>query len=257
MSRSKVSSVEIETARPGSRARVGRSPARGRGAVRRPCPGAAAAARRRRAPARAPIVATPAARSRSSARGPTPGSSRTSNGARNAASRPGPHDREAAGLSPVGRHLRDDLAGGDAERAGQRGRAADGRLHRFGELAGGEEVGCDLAEVEVALVDPGLLDGRDDLADRAPDRPRVLAVEGMAGADEDRVRAAAQRLGAAHRRVDAVPARDVVRGRDHAAALRVAADDERLSAQGGILELLDRGEEGVEIEVRDDHRHQE
>ena len=44
--------------------------------------------------------------------------------------------------------------------------AADGRLHRLGELARGEEVGGDLAEVEVALVDPGLLDGRHDLARR-------------------------------------------------------------------------------------------
>ena len=51
--------------------------------------------------------------------------------------------------------------------------------------------------------------------------------------------------------------RDVVRGRDHAAALRVAADDQGFSAQARILELLDGGEEGIEIEVRDDHRHQE
>ena len=69
------------------------------------------------------------------------------------------------------------------------------------------------------------------------------------------MRAAAQRLGAAHRRVDAEPPRDVVRGRDDAAALRVAADDERLPAQRRVLELLDRCEEGVEIEMRDDHRN--
>ena len=181
--------------------------------------------------ASAPIVATPAARSRSSARGPTPGRRRTSNGARNDASRPGANDGQPARLAAVGRDLRDDLAGGDAERAGQRGRAADGRLHRFGELAGGEEVRRDLAEVEVALVEPGLLDGGDDLAHGAPDRLRVLAVEGVTGADEDRLRAAAQRLGAAHRRVDPEPPRDVVRGRDDAAALRVAADDQRLPPQ--------------------------
>ena len=54
-----------------------------------------------------------------------------------------------------------------------------------------------------------------------------------------------------------MPARDVVCGGDHAAALRVSADNQGLSAQGGILELLDGGEEGIEIEVRDDHSHQE
>ena len=62
--------------------------------------------------------------------------------------------------------------------------------------------------------------------------------------DEDRVRAAAERLGAAHRRVDAELPRDVVRGRDDTTTARVAADDERLPQ-----ELLDRCEEGVEVEV--------
>ena len=37
-------------------------------------------------------------------------------------------------------------------------------------FARAEEVRRDLAEVEVALVDPGLLDRRDDLADGLPDR---------------------------------------------------------------------------------------
>jgi hypothetical protein len=31
----------------------------------------------------------------------------------------------------------------------------------------------------------------------------------------------------------------------------------RPAPQGGVLEQLDGGEEGIEIEVRDDHRHQE
>ena len=76
----------------------------------------------------------------------------------------------------------------------------------------------------------------------------------MARADEDRLRAAPERLGGAHRRVDAEPPRDVVRRRDDAAAVRIAADDERLVAERRVLELLDRGEERVEVEVRED-RH--
>ena len=67
------------------------------------------------------------------------------------------------------------------------------------------------------------------------------------------MRAAAQRLGAAHRGVDAEAARDVVRGRDDAAPARVAADDERLRAELRVLELLDGRVERVEVEVRDDH----
>jgi hypothetical protein len=46
----------------------------------------------------------------------------------------------------------------------------------------------------------------------------------------------------------------VVRGRDHAAALRVAPDDEGLPCELGLLEFLDRREEGVEVEMSDDRR---
>jgi len=35
--------------------------------------------------------------------------------------------------------------------------------------------------------------------------------------------------------------------------VRVAADDERLPPQGRIFQLFDRGEEGVQVEVGDDH----
>ena len=49
-------------------------------------------------------------------------------------------------------------------------------------------------------------------------------------------------------------ARHVVRGRDDTASVRVASDDERFLAQRRVLELLDRREEGVEIEMRED-RH--
>ena len=53
--------------------------------------------------------------------------------------------------------------------------------------------------------------------------------------------------------MDPVPARDVVGRRDHPAPVRVAADDERLLAQLGRLQLLHGREEGVQVEVRDDH----
>ena len=52
-------------------------------------PGRSARSRSSSSAASSPTVATLAFRSRSSARGPTPGSFRTSSGARNAASRPG------------------------------------------------------------------------------------------------------------------------------------------------------------------------
>src|SRR5262249_24983930 len=115
-----------------------------------------------------------------------------------------------------------------------------------------EKVARHLADIEISLVEPRALDRRDDAADRLPHVPRVLAVDGVPRTDEDRVWAAAQRLRAAHRRVDAELPRLVVRGRDDAAPVRVTADDQRLGPQLWILEFLDGGEERVQVEVRED-----
>ena len=112
----------------------------------------------------------------------------------------------------------------------------------------------DGAEVEVALVEPRALDARHDLPDRRPHRLRVLAVQGVSRPQEHGVGTAAERLGRAHRRADPEPPRRVVRGRDDAAATRVAADDERPRPERRVLELLDGREERVEIEMRED-RH--
>ena len=112
----------------------------------------------------------------------------------------------------------------------------------------------DGAEIEVALVEPGPLDARHDLPDRRPHRLRVLAIQRVSRPQEDGVGTAAERLGRAHRRADPEPPGRVVRGRDDAAAPRVAADDERPLPERRVLELLDRCEERVEIEMRED-RH--
>ena len=164
------------------------------------------------------------------------------------------HDGDPARLAAVGGDLADDLRRRDAERAGERRRGADRGLHRLRDRARAGERGDDGAEVEVALVDPDLLDPWHDLADRAPDRLRVLPVERVARPDEHDVGAAPERLGRAHRRADAEAPRDVVRRRDDAAALRIAADDERPRAQRRVLELLDGGEERVEVEMGE-YRH--
>ena len=223
--------------------------------IRPTWPGSSARSSRSGSAASSPTVVTPAAARRSSARGPTPGSARTANGARKRGLGAGGDDRDPAGLAPVGRDLRHHLRRRDAERAGEARRRAHRGLHGLGDGPGARVVGGEPGEVEVALVEPGPLDARDDLAHRRPDGLRVLAVERVARADEDRVRAASQRLGAAHRGVDAEAARDVVRGRDDTASLRVAADDERLSPQLRLLELLHGGEEGVQVEMGENRHH--
>src|SRR5207249_11315319 len=78
-------------------------------------------------------------------------------------------------------------------------------------------------------------------------------VDGVPRTDENGVRTATQRLRAAHRRMDPELPRLVVRRRDNPSPVRVAADHQRLRPERGILELFDRGEEGIEVEMRDDH----
>ncbi len=64
------------------------------------------------------------------------------------------------------------------------------------------------------------------------------------------MRAARPRLAGRHGGADAVLARLVGRRGDHAAAAD-AADDDRLAAQRGLVALLDRREEGVQVQVED------
>ena len=54
--------------------------------------------------------------------------------------------------------------------------------------------------------------------------------------------------------MDPVPARRVVRRRHDAAPRGVPAHHEGLVAELRVLQLFDRGEERIEIEVRDDLR---
>ena len=76
----------------------------------------------------------------------------------------------------------------------------------------------------------------------------------MSGVTKIALRAAPVGLGRAHGRADAEAPRLVARGRDDAAAARIAADDDGLAPQLRPVELLHGGEEGVEVEVRDHAR---
>ena len=254
-SRANVSSAETRPARRSSSRSRGSMP-RARSRSSGPSePGRSARRSGSESAASAPIVVDArGSAAASSARGPTPGSRRT-RAARGTVLRfPGGTTVMPPGLRRSDAILHTTFEVPTPSEQVRLVVARDRGLDRRRDRARTREVGRDRAEVEVALVDPGALDPRDDLADRVPDGPRVLAIERVPGAHEDGGRAASERLGRAHRGVDAELPRDVVRGRDDAAAVRVAADDERLLAQLGVLELLDRGEERVEIEVRED-RH--
>src|SRR5205085_5965692 len=114
----------------------------------------------------------------------------------------------------------------DAEGAREARCCANRGLYRLGDEARSEEVVRHLTDIEISLVEAGLLHRRDDAANRLPDVPGILAIERVARANENGLRAAAQCLGGAHRGVDAEASCDVVGGGDHAATARVATDDE-------------------------------
>ena len=85
--------------------------------------------------ASAPIVSSPAARRRASERGPTPGSRRTSNGARNDASRPGGTTVSPPGLRRSLAILATTFDVATPDRSAQARRSPDRGLNRLGERA--------------------------------------------------------------------------------------------------------------------------
>ena len=104
-------------------------------------------------------------------------------------------------------------------------------------------------EVEHRLVDRDRLDGGGDIVHQRPDLAGDRGVFVHVGADHRRVRAGPQRLEHRHRRADAELAR-IVAGR-HDDPPPAAADQHRPVGEGGIVPLLDRGVEGIAIDMPD------
>ena len=74
-----------------------------------------------------------------------------------------------------------------------------------------------------------------------------FAIAVKSRAQKDRLGTEASRMGGGHRAADAIAAGGIVRRADHPAPFRVAADDHRLTPQRGIIKLLGRGEEAIEV----------
>jgi hypothetical protein len=111
-----------------------------------------------------------------------------------------------------------------------------------------------VGQVEVGLVDADLLyQGRGHPQD-GHDTPRILAVEGVARRDDDRLGTEGQRAGHGHGRSDAERSGRIGCGGDHATLARPAADKHGLAGEGRVFEHLDGGIEGVKIEMDDGSR---
>ena len=199
-------------------------------------------------------MCTPRRRSRSAVAGPTPGMTVTCIGRSRSCSIPGATTTRPSGLSrslailamslevpmPTDPEMPPvDLVHPVLEVTSQGADRGDGVVREVGGL-----------EVDERLVQRQRLDQGADRAQQLHHREAGVAV-GVEPAGEERgVRAAPAGLRGGHRRVHPERARLVGRGRHHAPAAD-PADDDRLAAQRGLVALLHRGEEGIEIHVQD------
>ncbi len=110
------------------------------------------------------------------------------------------------------------------------------------------------AEVEERLVDRQRFDERRQRQHHLADLAAGFGVFFHVGPDHFRLRAQAQRLEHRHRRFHAEGAGDVAGGGDDAAL--AAADDDRLGGKRRVVALLDRGVEGVAVDMGDGERRQ-
>ena len=159
-------------------------------------------------------------------------------------------DIEPVGLALVGGELGQELVVGHACRGGEAGLLADPRPDRLGDVGGERNTPQVLGDVEVGLVERERLDHRRVLGEDGADLLRHGLVDLEARLDEDEIRALAPRRHGRHRRAHPEDAGLVARCRHHA-TLAGAADGHGLAAQGRIVALLHRGEEGVHVDVDD------
>ncbi len=157
------------------------------------------------------------------------------------------HHGQAVGLVALAGYLAHGLAGGEpngARHAQLAHAGADAPAHRHGILA---RI-ASRRHVEVRLVDAHLLQVGRLVEDDGHHLGGHLAVALMPAGHPDGLRAEPTGLCRGHGRVHAERPRFIRAGAHHAATRRVASHDEGLAAPLGMVELLHRGEERVEVE---------
>ena len=203
---------------------------------------------------RSATVRTPIRCSFSSVTGPTPGMTLTASGSikRHLGARG--HHHQPVGLAELGGQLGDELGAADADRGGQ---TPGGRGHRRLEV-GDQQPQSGVGELDRSVglgqVDERLVQRqRLHRGGQLPQDPHHLATGRSVGLEpagqEGGVRRPPAGLVGRHGRADAEPTR-LVRRRGHHATLARPADDHGLAAQRGLVALLDRREERVEVEVQ-------
>ena len=158
----------------------------------------------------------------------------------------GRHHQQAVGLGHGARDLRQELGAGDADGDRQTDLLADPPPQPDRDLDRGPGDVVEPADVQKCLVDRQALDHRRRVLEHLEHRLARLRVGGHPRRHDDRLGAQPAGPTSAHRGAD--PARlGLVAGGEHDAG----ADDHRAAAEPGIVALLDRRVERVEVRVQD------
>jgi len=151
----------------------------------------------------------------------------------------------------AGGDLGQEFIVGDPGRGGQTGGFADGRADGLGD-AGGRGLAHEVVgDVEESFVHGQLFHQGGIAAEQGHDLARHLLVARHARANEHRLRTQLLGAYAGHGRMDAKGPGFVGTGRDHPPAVGRAADNHRQAEQLGPVQLFDRGEKGIHVDVND------
>ena len=156
------------------------------------------------------------------------------------------HDEQAVGFGDTARDLGEELGAGHADGDRQPDPFEHLAAQADRDLGRRARDAREAADVEERLVDREPFDQRCRVVEHREHGPARFRVRVDPWRDDDRVRAAAPRLAAVHRGTHAERLGFVARSQHHS-----AADDDRLPAQAGIVTLLDRRVERVEVGVED------
>ena len=162
-------------------------------------------------------------------------------------------DEQAIGLGEVARQFRQQLRARGADGRDQAGPVVHAAADRDGDLRPRAVQAPSTGDVEERLVEGDRLHERRERAQDLHDRTACVAVGVEPRREEHTIGARTTRSRHGHRGVHAEAASLVARGRDDTTRAQ-ATDDDRLPRQRGIVELLDRRVERIEVDVQDRRR---
>jgi hypothetical protein len=163
----------------------------------------------------------------------------------------GLNHHEPVRLLQVAGNLSQELVGRHAHRRHQPQTLADLLLDAAADFHGRAEQRLRARDVQERLVQRQWLDEGSERAQDLPDLFRNLGVVVQPRRQHDRVRAEPPGGGGGHGAMHTVFPHLVVGRRDHAAPLRRAAHDDGFADQLPAVPLLDRGVEGVHVNMED------